>query len=144
MLSKYAWIRIKEQVSSVAFIILYLVVFQTLILSVPLSNALGIAGGIALVVFGLAFFLEGLILGLMPLGETCLEVGAAGAVSSNVNPVLISEETSITMIRSAISIPADITDKVVDRLLEISTINENNTERIQVLDSPAAYVRNGL
>ena len=69
MLSKYAWIRIKEQVSSVAFIILYLVVFQTLILSVPLSNALGIAGGIALVVFGLAFFLEGLILGLMPLGE---------------------------------------------------------------------------
>jgi len=78
------------------------------------------------------------------LRETCLEVGAAGAVSSNVNPVLISEETSITMIRSAISIPADITDKVVDRLLEISTINENNTERIQVLDSPAAYVRNGL
>ena len=69
MLSKYAWIRIKEQISSVAFIIIYLVIFQTLILSVPLANALSTAGGIALVVFGLTFFLEGLILGLMPLGE---------------------------------------------------------------------------
>lgn len=69
MLLKYAWIRIKEQIMSVAFIILYLVVFQTLILNVPLANSLSTAGGIALVVFGLAFFLEGLILGLMPLGE---------------------------------------------------------------------------
>lgn len=69
MLFKYAWIRIKEQISSVAFIILYLVIFQTVILSVPLANAWSTAGGIALVVFGLAFFLEGLILGLMPLGE---------------------------------------------------------------------------
>lgn len=69
MLSKYAWTRIKEQISSVAFIILYLIVFQTIILKVPLANALSTAGGIALVVFGLAFFLEGLILGLMPLGE---------------------------------------------------------------------------
>ncbi|MBS0010500.1 MAG: DUF1538 domain-containing protein [Bacteroidales bacterium] len=69
MLAKYAWTRIKEQINSVAFIILYLVFFQTLILKVPLANALSTAGGIALVVFGLAFFLEGLILGLMPLGE---------------------------------------------------------------------------
>lgn len=69
MLFGYAKVRVMEQIKSVAFIILYLVVFQTLILGVPLANALGTAGGIALVVFGLAFFLEGLILGLMPLGE---------------------------------------------------------------------------
>ena len=69
MLLKYAWVRVKEQIKSVAFIILYLVVFQTLILRVPLANALSTSFGIALVVFGLAFFLEGLILGLMPLGE---------------------------------------------------------------------------
>jgi len=69
MLAKYAWIRIREQIRAVAFIILYLIVFQTLILSVPLANALGTVAGIMLVVFGLAFFLEGLILGLMPLGE---------------------------------------------------------------------------
>lgn len=69
MLMKYAWVRIKEQIKAVAFIILYLIFFQTLILSVPLANAVGTATGITLVVFGLAFFLEGLILGLMPLGE---------------------------------------------------------------------------
>jgi len=69
MLSGYARSRIIAQIKSVAFIIIYLVVFQILILRVPLSNALGTAGGIALVVFGLAFFLEGLVLGFMPLGE---------------------------------------------------------------------------
>ncbi|HBQ83426.1 MAG TPA: hypothetical protein DD745_11180 [Bacteroidales bacterium] len=69
MLSGYAKSRIAEQIRSVAFIIIYLIVFQTLILGVPLANALATAGGIALVVFGLAFFLEGLVLGLMPLGE---------------------------------------------------------------------------
>lgn len=69
MLADYARNRIWTQVKSVAFIILYLVLFQTLILRVPLANALGTAGGIALVIFGLAFFLEGLIFGLMPLGE---------------------------------------------------------------------------
>lgn len=69
MLSEYARTRIVEQIKSVAFIIIYLVVFQRFILGVSLSNALLIAGGITMVVFGLAFFLEGLILGLMPLGE---------------------------------------------------------------------------
>jgi hypothetical protein len=58
MLSGYARSRILAQVKSVAFIIIYLFVFQILILQVHLSNALGTAGGIALVVFGLAFFLE--------------------------------------------------------------------------------------
>ena len=69
MLSGYAKSRVAEQIKSVAFIIIYLIVFQTIILGVPLANALSTAGGIALVVFGLAFFLEGLVLGLMPLGE---------------------------------------------------------------------------
>ncbi|MCQ2375927.1 MAG: DUF1538 domain-containing protein [Salinivirgaceae bacterium] len=69
MLGNYTWSRIWEQVKSVAFIIMYLVVFQTIILRVPLANALGTAGGIGLVVLGLAFFLEGLVLGLMPIGE---------------------------------------------------------------------------
>ena len=69
MLYGYAKTRIVEQIKSVAFIISYLVIFQVFILGVPLANALGTAGGITLVVFGLAFFLEGLILGLMPVGE---------------------------------------------------------------------------
>jgi len=69
MLSGYARSRIVARIRSVAFIIIYLVVFQALILRVPFSNALLTAGGIGLVIFGLAFFLEGLVLGFMPLGE---------------------------------------------------------------------------
>ncbi|HOO99086.1 MAG TPA: DUF1538 domain-containing protein [Bacteroidales bacterium] len=69
MLSGYAKTRIREQIRSVAFIIIYLIIFQTLILRVPLSNAPATLGGIALVILGLAIFLEGLVLGLMPLGE---------------------------------------------------------------------------
>jgi len=69
MLLGYARARIVEQIKAIAFIIVYLVLFQVFILRVPLENALGTAGGLALVVFGLAFFLEGLVLGLMPIGE---------------------------------------------------------------------------
>ncbi len=69
MIYGYARGKVVEQVKSIAFIIIYLVVFQMLVLRVPLENAIGTAGGLALVIFGLAFFLEGLILGLMPIGE---------------------------------------------------------------------------
>ncbi|MBO7478170.1 MAG: DUF1538 family protein, partial [Salinivirgaceae bacterium] len=69
LIGGYAKSRIVGQIKSVAFIILYLVFFQVAILRTPLANALGTAGGIALVVFGLAFFLEGLVLGMMPIGE---------------------------------------------------------------------------
>ena len=69
MIGGYAKSRIMGQIKSVAFIILYLVFFQVAILRTPLANAWGTAGGIALVVFGLAFFLEGLVLGMMPIGE---------------------------------------------------------------------------
>ncbi|MFO7924003.1 MAG: hypothetical protein R6U58_09955 [Bacteroidales bacterium] len=50
------------------------------------------------------------------------------------------EEITSTIIRSAISVPASLTNKVADALLEVSTIKEDNTDRIHVLDSPAAYV----
>ena len=69
MVASYAWVRIAEQIRAVAFIIIYLFAFQTLILGTPPANAVQIAGGIAMVVFGLALFLEGLLLGIMPLGE---------------------------------------------------------------------------
>ncbi len=69
MIAGYAKVRIIEQIKLVAFIILYLILFQRFILGVSLMNAVGISGGIAMVILGLAFFLDGLILGLMPLGE---------------------------------------------------------------------------
>ncbi|MEQ9304634.1 MAG: DUF1538 family protein, partial [Marinoscillum sp.] len=69
MVFRYAKSRVAEQARSIAFIIIYLILFQVVILGVPLENAFGTAGGLALVIFGLAFFLEGLVLGLMPIGE---------------------------------------------------------------------------
>jgi len=69
MVSDYARSRVMEQMKSVAFIILYLVGFQILVLGTAPGQALQISVGVGMVVFGLAFFLEGLFLGLMPLGE---------------------------------------------------------------------------
>mgnify|MGYP001451904731 CR=1 FL=1 len=76
------------------------------------------------------------------LREACLKTGAMGATTSRVIPQYKteSEEITSTMIRSAISVPADITDKVVDELLETSSIKNDITDRIHILDSPAAYV----
>ena len=69
MIGSYARTRILDQLRSVAFIIIYLVAFQTIVLSSPPADAVQLAGGIGMVVFGLVFFLEGLLIGIMPLGE---------------------------------------------------------------------------
>ena len=61
--------KILEQIQCVWFIIMYLVVFQILVLGLPIVYSLMIAVGILIVIVGLAFFMEGLRLGLMPLGE---------------------------------------------------------------------------
>lgn len=65
----YAREKFYEQVSSIWFIVLYLVVFQIFVLGLPLVFAGMIAAGILVVAIGLMFFMEGLRLGLMPLGE---------------------------------------------------------------------------
>jgi len=62
--------KVVEQIQCVWFIILYLIVFQVLVLGLPIVYSLMIAVGIMIVIIGLAFFMEGLRLGLMPLGET--------------------------------------------------------------------------
>jgi len=59
-----------EQLKSIWFIIAYLLVFQTLVLGLPIIYGATIAVGILIVVIGLTFFMEGLRLGLMPFGET--------------------------------------------------------------------------
>lgn len=59
-----------EQINSIWFIVAYLVVFQILVLHLPLVHAGMIAAGILIVAVGLTLFMEGLRLGLMPLGET--------------------------------------------------------------------------
>ena len=69
LVAQYFRKRLLEQVKSVALIISYLVFFQTMVLGIPLADSAMIATGIVLVVLGLTFFMEGLLLGLMPLGE---------------------------------------------------------------------------
>ncbi len=69
MLFPYVKSRIVGQIKSVALIIVYLILFQTIVLRMAIAEASIIAVGLALVIAGLAFFMEGLMLGLMPLGE---------------------------------------------------------------------------
>ncbi len=57
------------QISGIWFIVVYLLLFQILILKLPIVYAAMIAVGILIVAVGLMFFMEGLRLGLMPLGE---------------------------------------------------------------------------
>ena len=70
ILFSFAKDKVVEQIQCVWFIILYLIVFQVLVLGLPIVYSLMIAVGIIIVIIGLAFFMEGLRLGLMPLGET--------------------------------------------------------------------------
>lgn len=69
LIAQYALKKVSEQIKAVAMIIIYLIFFQTLILGIPLADSTTIAAGLALVIVGLTFFMEGLLLGLMPLGE---------------------------------------------------------------------------
>ena len=59
-----------KQVQGIWFIVTYLIIFQWLVLRLPLVFSLMIACGIFIVAVGLMFFMEGLRLGLMPLGES--------------------------------------------------------------------------
>ena len=61
--------KLKEQLVSVLPVVIYLIFFQSSILGMPIYEAGVISVGIGLVILGLAFFLEGLFLGIMPLGE---------------------------------------------------------------------------
>lgn len=61
--------RLMGQIKSVWLIIVYLIFFQTVILGIRIADASIIGIGIGLVIAGLTFFMEGLFLGLMPLGE---------------------------------------------------------------------------
>ena len=61
--------KVVEQIQCVWFVLAYMILFQLLILGLPIVYATMIGVGISIVIVGLAFFMEGLRLGLMPLGE---------------------------------------------------------------------------
>lgn len=69
LIRSYAWKRVKEQIRSLWLIVAYLLLFQTLVLRIAVNDALIISLGLGIAIIGLTLFIEGLFLGLMPLGE---------------------------------------------------------------------------
>ncbi|MEK6797045.1 MAG: DUF1538 family protein [Spirochaetota bacterium] len=65
----YAYHNIKEQALVVVPVCLYIVLFQLVILRYSILQTGFVIGGIVLVFIGLAFFLEGIRIGLAPIGE---------------------------------------------------------------------------
>jgi hypothetical protein len=83
MLKSYAYAKIQPQLKSVLSVSVFVILTQYFILGVPLENSVSIAICVAAAILGLSFFLEGLFLGIMPLGEQCgmhlpAKVGMAG------------------------------------------------------------------
>lgn len=66
----YFGVRMGDQMRAVLPLALYLGLFQYLVLRQSISDSLVITFGLAAVMIGLMFFMEGLKLGLMPFGET--------------------------------------------------------------------------
>lgn len=86
ILAPYLQRNLMEQVRSISFIVAYLILFQLLVLQVPIVYSLMIATGLGMVAVGLMFFMEGLRLGLMPLGEV---IGTVLPTSSKLPIILL-------------------------------------------------------
>ena len=69
LLGPYLKIRLLDQLRAVVPLAVYLVAFQLIVLGQSIENAVGITVGLGAVVIGLAIFMEGLKVGLMPFGE---------------------------------------------------------------------------
>lgn len=69
LLRPYVQVRFLEQVKAVMPLVIYLVLFQLLILHTKVEGTSTIAIGLTAVIVGLMFFMEGLKRGLMPFGE---------------------------------------------------------------------------
>jgi len=83
LIKVYALGKIKPQFKAVLMVSVFLAAVQYFVLGTPLKNALSIIICVGAAILGLSFFLEGLFLGIMPLGEQCgmrlpSKIGAAG------------------------------------------------------------------
>jgi len=86
ILVPYIWRILKEQLITVVPVCLYLVLFQLVVLRQGLSNIGWVVGGVSLVIFGLMFFLEGVRISLVPVGEA---IGDNLPRSSTLVPLLL-------------------------------------------------------
>jgi hypothetical protein len=86
MILRYIRQKISEQIMAVSTIIVYLLLFQTIILGIPVFDAAILALGMALVILGLSFFMEGLLIGIMPMSE---EIGIKLPQKAGVFTILV-------------------------------------------------------
>ena len=70
LIAPYFQVRFTAQLRAVLPLVIYLALFQILILRHRIEDALVISGGLLAVIVGLMLFIEGLKIGLMPFGET--------------------------------------------------------------------------
>ena len=68
LLAPYISVRLLEQIKAVVPLAAYLMAFQLLVLNHPIQHALSLFLGLIAVICGLAVFMEGLNVGLMPFG----------------------------------------------------------------------------
>jgi hypothetical protein len=83
MIKSYAYAKIQPQFRAILTVSAFLVLAQYFILGTPLENALSVTICVGAAILGLSFFLEGLFLGVMPLGDQCgtrlpAKIGAPG------------------------------------------------------------------
>ena len=69
ILAPFIWTKFREQLNAVLPISAFLFIFQLAVLRQGIDDAIAITLGLVVVILGLMFFMEGLRLGLMPLGE---------------------------------------------------------------------------
>jgi len=69
IVAPYVFDKVVEQVKAVLPICIFLVGFQILVFRMPIPDAIGISLGLGGVIMGLMFFIDGLRIGVMPLGE---------------------------------------------------------------------------
>lgn len=86
LLLGYAFAKLREQSLIVLPLVAFLILFQVFVLREKVAQAFGVTIGIALVILGLAFFMEGVRLGLIPLAE---RIGASLPEKVRLSVVLI-------------------------------------------------------
>ena len=83
LVGSYVLSKVKPQFRAVLLVSIFLAAIQYFVLRAPLQHSLSVAVCVGAAILGLSFFLEGLFLGIMPLGEQCgmrlpAKIGAAG------------------------------------------------------------------
>jgi hypothetical protein len=86
LILRYVKNRVAEQFKAAIGIIVYLILFQIIVLGIPLMDSSVIALGMMMFILGLTFFLEGLLLGIMPMGE---EIGVRLPQKIGVTSILL-------------------------------------------------------